>query len=590
MRSSVRIMLVLLVVASAVVAVSGRSQASFVPETLAHGAPVGVDPVVAPFGIDYLGVLWDLADGGEGQGQVHGAHGYRGGAAHNLDGLEPHGAVRFLDRAGGWGPWVRLVEDGAEGEDHWASGLVFAGGALAYQVRGVPEGVVAPRAVAINVTDGPPVAVAGRPSGAADALGNCRSRAEWGADESLRFDAAGNEIWPPDFYDVQAMIVHHTATSNNDPDPEGRVRAIYRYHAVDRGWGDIGYHYLIDEAGHIYEGRWSGNPSLACSQGGDGADFAHDGAGRLVTAGHTGGYNSGNVGIALLGEFTTHPRFGGTPKAAAVSALEDALAELASRHGLDPLGTVNYVNPVSGDTKDSIATISGHRDWSSTECPGERLYQQLPQIRENVAVKVGQAGDDPPALVVTIDAPTDGATLASGEPVTFEATTGEEAIVSWTSDVDGALGSGTPLTTTLSDGVHTITATASLADATATDTITITLGEPASPPTVSVAAIRQSSDSARFLLVEIETRDHDGTPVAGAELTAQIWHTDTTGAPTSLRDTVSGTTDGDGRVSFRVRIRANPPGCYTTIVTDLRVDGSTWDGLSPSPVPHPYCF
>jgi hypothetical protein len=589
MRSSVRIMLVLLVVASAVVANSGLSQASFVPETLADGAPVGTAPVAVPFGIDYLGVLWNLTDGGEGQGHDDGGHGYRGEAAHNVDGLEPHGAVRFLDQAGRWGPWVRLIEDGAEGEDHWASGLVSAGGALAYQVRGVPESAVAPRAVAINVTDGPPVAVAGRTSGA-EALSNCRSRAEWGADESLRFDAAGNEIWPPDFYDVQAMTVHHTATSNNDPDPEARVRAIYRYHAVDRGWGDIGYHYLIDEAGHIYEGRWSGNPSLACSKGGDGADFAHDGADGLVTAGHTGGYNSGNVGIALLGEFTTHPRFGGTPKAAALSALEDALAELASRHGLDPRGTVDYVNPVSGDTKDAIATISGHRDWSSTECPGERLYQQLPQIRENVAAKVGQAGDDPPALVVTIDAPDDGATFASGASVSFEATTGEEAIVSWTSDVDGALGSGTPVTTTLSDGAHTITATASLADATATDTITITVGDAAPAPTGSVAAIRQSSDGARFLLVEIETRDESGGPVAGAELTAQIWHTDAIGTPTSLRETVSGTTDADGRISFRVRIRANPPGCYTTIVTELRVDGATWDGISPSPVPHPYCF
>ena len=83
------------------------------------------------------------------------------------------------------------------------------------------------------------------------------SRSDWGADESLRFDAGGNEVWPPAFYPVQKLIVHHTAGANNDPNPAATIRSIYYYHAVTQGWGDIGYNFLVDEAGRIYKGRHS---------------------------------------------------------------------------------------------------------------------------------------------------------------------------------------------------------------------------------------------------------------------------------------------------------------------------------------------
>jgi hypothetical protein len=429
MRRVVQIVVVLAVVGATAGGVVGRSEAVFVPETLAHRAPVGSAPVLAPFAIDHLGVLWDVPDGHQHDDPDHRSD---GPAAHDVEGAELHGAVRFRDEAGRWGPWIRLLEDGAEMRGQWASGLVTGDGAVAYQVRGLPDHAIAPRAVAINVTDGPPVQVADRAGGAAAAVAGCLSRAEWGADESLRFDAAGNEIWPPEHYPAQVTTVHHTATANDDPDPEGRVRAIYRYHAVDRGWGDIGYHYLIDESGRVYEGRWSGTASSLCSGGGDGSDFAHDEADGLVTAGHTGGYNSGNAGIALLGEFTYHRRFGAEPKPAAVEALEDVLTDLAIRHGMDPLGTVDYLNPVSGDTKDGIDTIAGHRDYSATECPGERLYEKLPQIRDHVAAQMGTGGgggDDPadtPPTAVIVNPP-DGATVAGDVTIQVQASDAEDA-------------------------------------------------------------------------------------------------------------------------------------------------------------------
>ena len=191
-------------------------------------------------------------------------------------------------------------------------------------------------------------------------------------------------------------------TANNDANPAATVRAIYHYHAHDRGWGDIAYQYLVDEAGRIYEGRWSGAESASCLNGGDGSDFGHDSRplsptfGQLVTGGHSAYYNQGNLGIALLGDFTNV-----LPKDAAVTALEHALAENGIRHGLDPLGMVHYVNPVWPDSITDIEVIAAHRDWPSpagdTACPGDRLYPRVPDIRAAVALLMGL---DPPTVTV----------------------------------------------------------------------------------------------------------------------------------------------------------------------------------------------
>jgi hypothetical protein len=208
------------------------------------------------------------------------------------------------------------------------------------------------------------------------------SRARWGADESLRFDSTGKEIWPPAFYPVQKVIVHHTATQNSDPDPAATIRSIYYYHAVTQGWGDIGYNFLIDEAGNVYEGRYS--RQYAPGEPPTGEDLNGNG----VTAAHAQGYNSGTVGIALLGTLTNQDA---TP--AARTALERLIAWIDSSHGIDPQGSALYTNPVSG-LQATFPNIAGHRDVAATECPGGSFYATLPTIRSDVANLITASAPD----------------------------------------------------------------------------------------------------------------------------------------------------------------------------------------------------
>ncbi len=224
------------------------------------------------------------------------------------------------------------------------------------------------------------------------------SRAGWGADESLRFDSTGKETWPPEFHPVQKLIVHHTATRNADPDPAATIRSIYYYHAITQGWGDIGYNFLVDESGRVYEGRYS--RPYAAGEMPTGEDLAGNG----VTGAHAQGFNSGTVGVALLGTLTSQDA---TP--AARDALERFLAWEGDRHGIDPQGSSLYVNPVNG-TQKIFPNIAGHRDVNATECPGAVFYDSLPALRAAVAARIaggGQADTTPPGVPAGLTATPD---------------------------------------------------------------------------------------------------------------------------------------------------------------------------------------
>ncbi|WP_328780815.1 peptidoglycan recognition protein [Streptomyces canus] len=189
------------------------------------------------------------------------------------------------------------------------------------------------------------------------------SRAGWGADESLSPDPS--EYNP----DVKAVFVHHTDGSNDYScaDSAAIVRGIYAYHTQTNGWNDIGYNFLVDKCGTIFEGRKGG------------VDLP-------VLGAHTYGWNRESTGIAILGNYTA----AGASNAALTSVARIAAWKLG-QYGVDPNSTVQLK---AGATQKNLAgtsftagslytfnRISGHRDGYATECPGTSLYAQLPTIR-----------------------------------------------------------------------------------------------------------------------------------------------------------------------------------------------------------------
>jgi putative cell wall-binding protein len=189
------------------------------------------------------------------------------------------------------------------------------------------------------------------------------TRPEWGA------APAG----APRYADaVRFALVHHTVTSNDYTPGEapGIVRAIQRYHMRGNGWRDIGYNFLVDRHGQIFEGRRGGMD-------------------RPVIGAQAAGFNAGSTGVALIGDH----RSGGVTQAA-LSAVADLLAWLFDLHGIDPRATT--VETSGGSTRyphgarARFDTISGHRDASETSCPGQATYRQLDSVRDGVAVRLGE--------------------------------------------------------------------------------------------------------------------------------------------------------------------------------------------------------
>ncbi|MFD6568925.1 peptidoglycan recognition family protein [Micromonospora profundi] len=287
--------------------------------------------------------------------------------------------IRFRSESG-WASWqpVHGCQGGRDGAPSGVrSALLTAPAAIGYDLDA--DGGTGVEVVELNTVDGPrrrrrAKPRTGMPVGEHIVPVRYLSRAAWGADESLRFTEDGTPLWGPEqFYPVQTVTVHHTAGANDDPDPAAFVRALYEYDTLVR-YGDLGYHLLIDEAGTVYEGRWSGDDRQPVF-----GPIGTDGRPLMISAAHVGGMNSGNIGIALLGDFTERQ-----PTRAARRALTQVLAAFCAVQLLDPRARVTFVNPVNG-VQAEVPTIPGHRDWAATECPGNAFYPKLPSVRADVA-------------------------------------------------------------------------------------------------------------------------------------------------------------------------------------------------------------
>jgi N-acetylmuramoyl-L-alanine amidase len=249
-------------------------------------------------------------------------------------------------------PPEAMATSGAGVEERQAAAATMAAG-------GIEAHLITPDLTATPGTEAPRAGVAT----AATAQPRIISRAAWGAKESIRRAS-------PDYSGtVKAAFVHHTVQSNRYSPSESAalIRSDYLYHVRTRGWNDIGYNFLVDRYGRVFEGRYGGIT-------------------RAVLGAHSGGFNTNSTGVALLGTFTT-----AAPPARMLAALERLLAWKLDLTHVDPNGRTVLRSAGGANTRYRagrevvVNTIMGHRSTSYTTCPGDPTIARLGAIRRAVA-------------------------------------------------------------------------------------------------------------------------------------------------------------------------------------------------------------
>lgn len=218
------------------------------------------------------------------------------------------------------------------------------------------------------------------------------TRTDWGCPQGQ--GSLGN----PSLTSPTHLIVHHSAGTSSSNDWPAVVRAIYTLHTQSNGWSDIGYNWLIDANGVIYQGRaWWQNTN------------------DNVLGAHFCGKNSNTMGVCVMGTYTSV-----SPTEAAKTSLAEILAYKADERSINPLGSSYHT--ATGLT---LNNISGHRNGCATECPGTNLYNQLPAIRNTVYELLN------PTSVENEENIPDGFYLAQNYPNPFNPVT----MISWQSSV-----------------------------------------------------------------------------------------------------------------------------------------------------------
>ena len=283
---------------------------------------------------------------------------------------ELRGAMLRTRSHGRWRAWVPLTaaDSGAHGTDP-----VWVGGADALQLRyrQAPAGL---RLRFVRVTHRVRLAAAPARPRQASAPPAMVTRKQWDP---------GNACPPrtaPSYGAVNLAFVHHTVSENTyaPEDSPAIVLAICRFHRNDNGWNDIGYNFLVDRYGRLFEGRAGGID-------------------KAVIGAQTQGWNSQSTSVSNIGTFTDQPE---TDQA--LAAMADLLAWKLPLHGVPVTGQVTLTSAGGAENRwpsgahVTFERISGHRDGGKTECPGQALYDQLPQLRALTQQRAGGTFTAPP--------------------------------------------------------------------------------------------------------------------------------------------------------------------------------------------------
>jgi hypothetical protein len=284
-----------------------------------------------------------------------------------------------LHTADGWSEWYDF---GAAGEGDvaelggTATDAVWVGDSdgIRVEVRGEADTAIAGLQAVLITTTGSQVATARvlsagvlRVASGTNYLAQPTivTRAQWGAVAPTgAYDCGELETgWYDD--SVEAAVVHHTAGTNTYTQAQsaGIVRGIQAYH-ISQVWCDIGYNFLIDQYGTIYEGRIGG------------IEYPVHGA-------HAFEWNANTAGISLMMNSET-----AQPTSAALTSLERLIAWKLGLNYRDPLSTVTLVGV-------TLPRIFGHGDVNATSCPGANVKAQMDTIRQAVAALINAADKSP---------------------------------------------------------------------------------------------------------------------------------------------------------------------------------------------------
>ncbi len=244
-------------------------------------------------------------------------------------------------------------------------------------------------------------------------------RSSWGATLGLTNTASRSQT------NVTHMFVHHSAGHTNSSDFAAVVRSYYILHTQTNGWSDIGYNWLVDGNGVVYQGR------------------AHNFNGFVdVIGAHVGGSNTNSMGVCVIGHYTTV-----MPTQNAINSLMRVLAWKAYDKGIDV--RVRNIHPF---TSRNYYTISGHRDGSATECPGQRLYNYLPTLRNRTHAFL----NPPEVAILTAEDTTAVTTRFNAEVGVRNFESDIELFMEYGSEVDNLSMSTDEIEVEASDAIETI--------------------------------------------------------------------------------------------------------------------------------------